>query len=97
MSELLLLVEYTAKPGARTAFLEEVKAAGILEQIYAEEGFITYRYYLDEADENKILLLEEWTSEECQQKHIQTPHMVRLKGIKEKYIASSTLKKVFVP
>ena len=95
MSKLLLLVEYTAKQGERGAFLEEVQAAGILEKIYAEDGFLKYAYYLDAAD--KILLVEEWASEEDQQKHLQTAHMAQLKAIKEKHVLSTTLQKILVP
>ena len=94
MSKLLLLVEYTAKQGERGAFLEEVQAAGILEKIYAEDGFLKYAYYLDAADADKILLVEEWASEEDQQKHLQTAHMAQLK---EKHVLSTTLQKVLVP
>lgn len=97
MSKLLLLVEYTAKQGERGAFLEEVQAAGILEKIYAEDGFLKYAYYLDAADADKILLVEEWASEEDQQKHLQTAHMAQLKVIKEKHVLSTTLQKVLVP
>lgn len=97
MSKLLLLVEYTAKQGERGVFLEEVQAAGILEKTYAEDGFLKYAYYLDAADADKILLVEEWASEEDQQKHLQTAHMAQLKAIKEKHVLSTTLQKVLVP
>ena len=97
MSKLLLLVEYTAKQDMREDFIAEVKNAGILEKIYAEDGFLKYAYYLDAADENKILLVEEWASEEHQQKHLQTAHMAQLKTIKEKYVVSTTIQKVLVP
>lgn len=94
MNELVLLVEYTAKPGEREAFLAEVNAAGIPEKIHAEEGCICYRYYLDTEDENKILLVEKWESEAHQQKHLQTPHMAELKNIKEKHVVNTTLEKI---
>lgn len=97
MSKLLLLVEYTAKQGKRATFLDEVEASGILEKIYSEEGFLTYHYYLDTADENIILLVEEWESEDHQQKHIKASHMTQLMTIKEKYIVSTSIKKVLVP
>ena len=45
----------------------------------------------------EILLVEEWASEEDQQKHLQTAHMAQLKVIKEKYVLSTTLQKVLVP
>ena len=33
MSQLLLLVQYTMKPGTRQAFVDEMNASGILQKI----------------------------------------------------------------
>lgn len=40
-----------------------------------------------------LLLLEEWESEEDQQKHLQMPHMEMLKQIKEKYVLDTAVTK----
>ena len=45
-------------------------------------------------DENELLLIERWQSAEHQRVHMQQPHMVRLKAIKEQNVDSTTLGKV---
>ena len=86
MSQLLLLVKYKTKHNAGKDFIDKVNSSGILKRIYAEDGFISYNYYFDAADQDGILLVEEWESEVHQQKHLQAAHMNELKKIKEKYV-----------
>lgn len=93
MSHLLLLVTYQTKPGVREDFLNEVRASGVLAQIHAEDGCIRYDYYLDVQNPDQILLVEEWETEEKQQKHLQAPHMNQFKEIKGKYVLETTLEK----
>jgi quinol monooxygenase YgiN len=75
MKNIVLLVRYTTKSGMRGKFVEAVMASGILDQIRKEKGCVSYNYYEDVEDPDKLLLVEEWESEEDQQKHLQMPHM----------------------
>ena len=77
--------------GKREAFVEKVKAEGLVDQIRAEDGCIRYDFYFSEKDKNQILLIEEWTSKEKQQIHIAQPHMETFREIKKDYIANTTL------
>lgn len=86
MKNIVLLVRYTTKSGKRGKFVEAVMASGILDQIQKEKGCVSYNYYEDVEDPDKLLLVEEWESEEDQQKHLQMPHMEMLKQKKEKYV-----------
>lgn len=88
MRNIVLLVRYTTQSGMRGKFVEAVMASGILDQIRKEKGCVSYNYYEDVEDPDKLLLVEEWESEENQQKHLQMqmPHMEMLKQIKEKYV-----------
>ncbi len=54
---------------------------------------MSYNYYDDIEDQDKLLLVEEWESEENQQKHLQMPHMEMLKQIKEKYVFDTVVTK----
>ena len=54
---------------------------------------MSYNYYDDVEDSDKLLLVEEWESEEDQQKHLQMPHMETLKQIKEKYVLDTAVTK----
>ena len=92
MRNIVLLVRYTTS-GMRGKFVEAVMASGILDQIRKEKGCVSYNYYEDVEDPDKLLLVEEWESEEDQQKHLQMPHMEMLKQIKEKYVFDTVVTK----
>ena len=94
MSELTLLVTYTAKPGMRETFLRALAARGIPELIRAEEGCLQYDYHLSIENADQILLLERWTSAEAQETHMGQPHMVTLRQLKEKYVERVDLRKL---
>lgn len=96
MDGFILLVTYKIKMGMREKFIEEVKSSGIFEKIKNDDGFIRYEYYLCEADPNKLLLIEEWKSEEHQQSHMCTNHMNKYKLIKEKYVNDTDVKRVTI-
>ena len=89
MKNIVLLVRYTTKSGMRGKFVEAVMASGILDQIRKEKGCMSYNYYDDAEDPDKLLLVEEWES----QKHLQMPHMEMLKQIKEKYVLDTAVTK----
>ena len=90
---LKLSVNYFAKPGRREEFLRRVVESGILSAIRQEPGCQRYDYYLSCQDENEILLLEEWESQEHQRVHMEQDHMKRLADIKNDCIAETKLNK----
>lgn len=93
MRNIVLLVRYTTQSGMRGKFVEAVMASGILDQIRKEKGCVSYNYYEDVEDPDKLLLVEEWESEEDQQKHLQMSHMEMLKQIKGKYVLDTVVTK----
>ena len=86
MEELTLTVVYTAKPGMRQAFVDEVVARGILDKIRAEEGCIAYDYYASEDDIDRLMLIEKWATPAHQEAHMTQPHMQELSAIKARFI-----------
>jgi quinol monooxygenase YgiN len=86
-----IYVVFKCLDGKREAFVEKVKAEGILDAIRAEDGFHRYDYYFSEADKNELLLIETWESYEHQQVHIAQPHMAKLREFKNDYIETTTL------
>ena len=80
---LKLSVNYFAKPGR----VEE----GILTAIRREEGCLRYDYYLSCQNEDEILLLEQWDTDEHQRIHMEQEHMKRLRAIKDECIAETKL------
>ena len=86
-----IYVKFTCLPERRAAFIERVKAEGVLDAIRAEDGCIRYDYYLSEKDPNELLLIEQWASKEHQQVHLDQPHMVTLRSFKGEYITDTVL------
>ena len=85
-----IYVVFNCLPGKREAFVQRVKAEGIVDAVRAENGCIRYDYY--EKDPNELLLVEAWESKEHQQIHLDQPHMVQLRALKDDYIETTTLK-----
>ena len=88
---LKLSVNYFAKPGRRAEFLRRVVEEGILTAIRREEGCLRYDYYLSCQNEDEILLLEAWDTDEHQRIHMEQEHMKRLRTIKDECIAETKL------
>ena len=86
---LKVLVTYTMKPGHRAAFLADT--AAIRPQVLAEDGCMQYDYYASAEDENKTLLVEQWSSREAQQIHLTQPHMAGIRQAKEDHVIDTAL------
>ncbi len=89
-----IYVKFECLPAGREAFIDRVKAEGVLDAIRAEDGCIRYDYYLSEKDANELLLIEQWETKEHQQVHLAQPHMVRLREFKGEYITNTVLGEV---
>ncbi len=87
-----IYVVFNCLPGKREAFVQRVKAEGIVDAVRAENGCIRYDYYFSEKDPNELLLVEAWESKEHQQIHLDQPHMLQLRALKDDYIETTTLK-----
>ena len=86
-----IYVVFKCFDGKREAFVERVKAEGILAAVQEEDGFGRYDYYFSDKDKNELLLIEAWESKEHQQVHIAQPHMAKLRSFKGEYIETTTL------
>ena len=89
-----IYVKFTCLPQKREAFIEKVKATGVLDAIRAEDGCIKYDYYLSEKDPCELLLIEQWESDQHQKIHIEQPHMALLRSFKDDYITETVLGEV---
>ena len=88
---LKLSVNYFAKPGRREECLRRIVESGSLSAIRTEEGCLRYDYYLSCQNEDEILLLEAWDTDEHQRIHMEQEHMKRLRAIKDECIAETKL------
>lgn len=86
-----IYVKFECVDKCREAFIERMKAEGILDAIRHEKGCVKYDYYLSAEDENQLLLLEQWETKEHQQIHIDQPHMDKMREFKNDYILSTVI------
>ena len=86
-----IYVQFKCHPEKREAFVEAVKAKGILDAIRNEDGCLRYDYYFSEADANELLLIEAWETKDHQQIHLAQPHMDKLRSFKGEYIETTTI------
>ena len=86
-----IYVVFDCLPHQRENFVARIKEEGILSDIRAEDGCHRYDFYFSEADENELLLIEEWETKHHQEVHIKQPHMARMHAFKDEYVASTTL------
>jgi len=91
-----IYVVFECLPDMREAFVERVKAEGILDAIRHEDGCGKYEYYFSEKDPNELLLIEMWETKEHQQIHIGQPHMARLLSFKGDYVKNTTLGEIAI-
>ena len=54
-------------------------ARTMAEATRAEEGCISYAFYIDVENPNIVRVFEEWESDEALSKHFDTPHMVEFR------------------
>lgn len=86
-----IYVMFQCVPGKREAYIEKLKAEGIVSAIRAEDGCIRYEYYFSEKNPDEILLIEAWETKEHQRIHIGQPHMERMRSFKDDYVVLTKL------
>jgi len=86
-----IYVLFQCVPGKREAYIEKLKAEGIVSAIRAEDGCIRYEYYFSEKNPDEILLIEAWETKEHQRIHIGQPYMEQMRSFKDDYVVSTKL------
>ena len=85
MENIVLHVRYTCKPGRAAAFVQAVKADGLLEAVRAEDGCLLYDYHLSCEAPDTVVLIEQWRDAAALEKHLAQPHMEDLRRLKGEY------------
>ncbi len=78
-------LRYTGTNGNAKKFAKEMIESGTVAKIRAEEGNLRYEYYVPLDDEETILLIDSWSSQEAIDRHHQTPMMQFIAQAREKY------------
>jgi quinol monooxygenase YgiN len=89
MSAVNLIVLIEVQPGKRQ---QQIQAYEKLKPVVlAEPGCLQYELFTDAADENKFVLVEQWTSQAALDAHDQTAHMVEADRLNPSFRAKPVL------
>lgn len=86
-----IAVKFICFDNKREEYIELLKKEGIVADVRNEEGCISYEYYFSESNKNEILLIEKWDCKESQIKHVDLPHMVKMRTFKGDYVKSTEI------
>lgn len=78
-------IYYTGKEENARKFAEEMVASGIVENIRAEEGNISYEYFFPMDDKETVLLIDSWQDQHALDVHHVSPMMADITRLREKY------------
>ena len=78
-------IYYTGENGNARKFAEEMEQSGTVAAIRAEEGNKRYAYFYPKDDEETVLLIDSWESQEAIDKHHATPMMDKITELRNKY------------
>ena len=95
---IIVIATITLKPGTRDSFLAEFNQ--IVPPVLQEEGCIEYGPTVDadtpienqHTNENRVTIVEKWTSVECLTAHLQAPHMVEYRPKVKDFVESAELR-----
>ena len=88
---LVFNVTFKCRPGMREAFLEKLRAEGIVAACRGEAGNLGYDYYLSAENDCDLLLIEKWRDFDAVKAHAQQPHMARMDELKGEYTTDMVL------
>lgn len=69
---ILVNAKITAKPGKKDRIIES--AQNVIESTRQEPGCINYHLYANTEDENILMMLEKWETQEALDIHMKTDH-----------------------
>lgn len=78
-------IYYTGENGSARKFVDEMISKGIVDEILEEEGNIRYQYFFPVGDDNTVLLIDSWKSQEAIDIHHASPMMKQITELREKY------------
>ncbi|MBP3655139.1 MAG: antibiotic biosynthesis monooxygenase [Clostridia bacterium] len=89
-------ITYRGQSGAARLFAQEMTSAGVVSAIRAQEGCLAYAYYLPMDDDEAVLLMDSWASQQALDRHHASPMMAQIAALREKYSLSMTVER-FIP
>ena len=78
-------IYYTGKNGSARRFAYEMVSSGLVDKIRAEAGNERYEYFFPMEDEETVLLIDKWKSEEALDFHHKSEMMKQIADLRNKY------------
>lgn len=82
---LTVNIYYTGENGNARKFAEEMEQSGTAAAIRAEKGNLRYEYFYPVNDEQTVLLIDSWESQDAIDAHHTTPMMQKIIELRNKY------------
>ena len=82
---LTVNIYYTGENGNARKFAQEMISSGTVDAIKNEKGNIKYDYFFPIDDDETVLLIDSWESQEAIDIHHNTPMMKKIFELREKY------------
>lgn len=89
-----LLVIYKLKENSADEFMKALYDENIPQNVRRENGCLGYDYFISADKKDSVVLLEKWETKEAQAVHLSQPRMNRLREIKDKYVAETTVREL---
>ncbi len=91
----MIIVEavYEIKEGCRQELYDRLMVEHVAENSRNDEGNLKYDYYFDPENENRMILLEHWTSLELLRKHSQSEHLAKMRSWRGAYVTGQQVRK----
>ena len=78
-------IYYSGINGNARKFAEEMISSGVVNDIRAEAGNIRYEYFFPMADQETVLLIDNWKDQHAIDVHHASPMMAKIIALREKY------------
>jgi len=76
---------YSGENGSARRFAEEMENSGTADAVRAEEGNLSYRYFVPLDDPETVLLIDSWRDQASVDAHHASPMMKKIASLREKY------------
>lgn len=82
---LTINIIYRGEDDNARRFAQEMTESGVVDQIRAEEGNLSYAYYTPLDEPGAILLIDAWRDQEALDAHHASPMMQEIAALRDKY------------
>lgn len=86
-------IYYTGANGSAREFVREMLSGGTVGEIRAEKGNLRYDYFFSAQDEETVLLIDSWESQQALDLHHASPMMQKIIALREKYNLRMTVER----